>query len=84
LEETGLEDSSMVASLGKEADQLVDLFNSGLHHDLGRAKVETAFRDLVIWLTKAIQISPTHARKAYLAYEDEIGQFMRKIVDSKL
>ena len=84
LAETGLGDSSMLARLGKEADRLVDLFNSGLHHDPERGKVEAAFRDLVIWLTKAIQISPTHARKAYLAYEDEIGRFMRKIADSKL
>ncbi|MBZ5603321.1 MAG: hypothetical protein LAO79_13555 [Acidobacteriia bacterium] len=84
LAETGLEDSSILPRLGKEADRLVDLFNSGLHHDPGREKVEGAFRDLVIWLTKAIQISPTHARKAYLAYENDIGQFMRRIVDSKL
>lgn len=84
LAETGLEDSSMLLRLGKEADRLVDLFNSGLHSHPERGKVETAFRDLVIWLTKAIQISPTHARKAYLAYEDEIGRFMRRIADSKL
>jgi hypothetical protein len=84
LAETGLDDSSMLPRLGKEADRLVNLFNSGLHHDPERGKVEAAFRDLVIWLTKAIQISPRHARKAYLAYEDEIWRFMRKIADSKL
>ena len=84
LAETGLEESSILPRLGKEADRLVELFNSGLHRDRGRKQVEAAFRDLVIWLTTAIQISPTHARRVYLVYEDEIRQFMRRIADSKL
>jgi hypothetical protein len=84
LLETGLETSSILPRMGQEADRLVDLFNSGLHHDPTRRKVEAGFRDLVGWLTKAIQISPTHARKVYLAYEDELKRFLGKVGDSGL
>ena len=79
-----MEDSIILPRLGKEADRLVELFCGGLHGDPTTSKVKAAFRDLVIWLTKAIQISPTHARKAYLAFGDELNRFMRKLADSRL
>lgn len=54
--------------LGKEADRLVELFNSGLHADSGRAKVEAAFRDLVVWLSNVIALDPVAIRKSLSTY----------------
>jgi hypothetical protein len=72
MTEIGIVDSALLPTLGKEADRLVDLFNKGLHAALTRKKVEAAFRDLALWLTKVIELSPRHARRQYLAYEAEL------------
>jgi hypothetical protein len=71
MSEIGIVDSTLLPALDKEASRLVDLFNKGLHDALGRKKVEAAFRDLALWLTKVIELSPRHARRQYLAYEAE-------------
>ncbi len=78
-----MEDSSILPRMGAELSRLIDLFNGGLHIHSDRAKneVEAAFRDLVIWLTKAIQLSPTHARRPYLAYADQFRKLSRRIVE---
>lgn len=55
--------------LGKEADRLVELFNSGLHSDSGRQKVEAAFRDLVVWLSNVISLDPVMIRKSLTTYD---------------
>ena len=47
-----------LTTLGTEADRLVDSFNAGLHAGPTREKVESAFRDLVLWLTNVIDLSP--------------------------
>jgi hypothetical protein len=78
--EAGLTDATLLASLGGEADRLVELFNSGLHAGPTREKVQAAFRDLVFWLTRVIELSPKHARHAYLAYQDQILKFLRGVV----
>jgi hypothetical protein len=78
--DAGLTDTALLPSLGGEADRLVELFNSGLHAGPTREKVQAAFRDLVIWLTRVIHLSPKHARRAYLAYEDQILTFFREVV----
>lgn len=75
-----LTDSTLLLNLGGEVDRLVKLFNSGLHAGPTRKKVQTAFCDLVIWLTRLILLSPKHARRAYLAYEEQILNFFREVV----
>ncbi len=54
--------------LGKEADRLVKLFNTGLHADSGRQKVEAAFRDLMIWLSNVISLDPVAIWKSLTTY----------------
>ena len=54
--------------LGKEADRLVKLFNTGLHADSGRQKVEAAFRDLMVWLSNVISLDPVAIRKSLTTY----------------
>lgn len=66
--------------LGKEADRLIELFNSGLHASPTREKVELAFRDLVIWLSFVIDINPSMARDPYQPYGLEIDSLMRSIL----
>jgi len=72
----------LLERLGKEADRLIDLFNSGLHADPPREKVELAFRDLVIWLADILKIDPTAARAPYLAYEAELQKFFSSVLHS--
>lgn len=66
--------------LGKEADRLIELFNSGLHASPTQEKVELAFRDLIIWLCSIIDINPSMARDPYQPYGLEIDSFMRSIL----
>lgn len=67
-------------SLGKEADRLVELFNSGLHASPSREKVELAFRDLIVWLSAVIDISPSMARDPYKPYEDVLNSFLQSVL----
>jgi hypothetical protein len=69
-------DLTALDRLGKEADRLIELFNAGLHADPTREKVELAFRDLVIWLSDLINTDPDSAKNPYLAYEDELHDFL--------
>jgi phage FluMu protein gp41 len=80
VSEVGTGDPKLLEALGEEADRLVALFNSGLHADTTRRKVEAAFRDLVRWLTRVIELSPAHARKPYLAYEQEIRNMITGVI----
>lgn len=66
-------------ALGKEADRIIELFNSGLHASPTREKVELAFRDLVTWLSSVIDINPSMARNPYQPYGLEIDSFMQSI-----
>jgi hypothetical protein len=84
LRESGLQDSVILCKMGREVDRLIELFNSGLHANPSKDTIEEAFRDLVVWLTRAIEISPTYARRVYLAYEEEIKAFAQKVIDSKI
>ena len=65
--------------LGKELDRLVELFNSGLHAETSRQRVEAGFRDLVIWLAAVIDLSPVATRLPYLAYEPELNTFFENL-----
>lgn len=75
-------DPATLDRFGKEADRLLDLFNAGLHADPSREKVESAFRDLVIWLSNVINIDPPAARDPYQAYESEIHGFFESVVSA--
>ena len=65
--------------LGREADRLFELFNSGLHAGSTRERVELAFRDLVVWLSAVIDISPSMARDPYQPYGAEIDSFFQSV-----
>lgn len=82
IREAGIEDATVLSSVGKEADRLIALFNAGLHAEPMKKDTEEAFRDLVVWLTRVIELSPSHARRPYLAYEKEFLAFMREVVSS--
>ncbi|MGA9389888.1 MAG: hypothetical protein WBV69_05525 [Candidatus Sulfotelmatobacter sp.] len=81
--EAGISDPIVLRNLGNELDRLVKLFNAGLHANQSVEKVQRAFRDLVLWLVQVIEINPSHIRRPYLAYEDELTRFMRKAVNDK-
>lgn len=70
VQASGTSSAGLISELGTEADRLVDLFNSGLHAKPTKEKVELAFRDLVIWLSVVINISPEMARDPYQPYSD--------------
>jgi hypothetical protein len=81
IDEVGITDSTTLSTLGNEVDRLLDLFNAGLHADPTRVKVEGAFRDLALWLNKVIDISPSHMRRPYLAYEEELRKLLADFLD---
>jgi hypothetical protein len=68
--------SDSIKKLGKEADRLIELFNAGLHATPSKEKIETAFCDLIKWIEDVIQINPSEIRKPYLAYEQEMHNFL--------
>ena len=72
-------DVDVLMKLGQEVDRLFVLFNKGLHSSTTQLKLETAFADLVIWLSNVIQLSPNEARKPYLAYQETLTEFIRKV-----
>ncbi|RZJ44189.1 MAG: hypothetical protein EON87_10495 [Brevundimonas sp.] len=63
--------------LGKEADRLIERFNAGLHANMSQKTVELALSDLARWLSEVLDISPSQARKPYLAFEQEMSDFVR-------
>jgi len=69
-----------LSRLGTKADELVELFNSGLHANPSKENVEDAFARLVQWISELIALSPERARKPYLAYEASIRSFMTDIL----
>ena len=75
--EVGESGDEVFRRLGKEADRLVELFNSGLHFSPSRDKVEGALRDLAVWLSRVIDLSPKHARRPYLAYEGKLTEMLK-------
>lgn len=70
---------SNLDNLGNELDRLVELFNSALHAEISRQRVEAGFRDLVIWLAAVIDLSPVATRLPYLAYQPELNSFFEKL-----
>jgi hypothetical protein len=77
----GVSDSTgKLNRLGKEADKLVALFNSGLHAEPTKEKVEGAFSTLGLWLSEVIELSPESARQPYLAYDEQLLDFVNDIL----
>lgn len=68
--------------LGKEADRLIERFNAGLHANMSQKAVELALSDLARWLSEVLDISPSQARKPYLAFEQEMKDFARSAAGS--
>lgn len=76
-----IQEKSVLKELGNEADRLLKLFNEGLHAELSKEKIEKALADIMIWLSKVINLSPKAIRRPYLAYEDSLTQFMQKVIE---
>lgn len=66
---------------GNEIDELIDLFNLGLHANPNKAKIENMFVCLIQWLSDVIQICPSYLRKPYLAYEKELNNFLHELLE---
>lgn len=80
IESTPGADPNLLDDLGREADRLVVLFNTGLHSDLTRKRIEEALRDLVRWLSRVVEINFELARRPYLAYEQELTAFISEVL----
>jgi hypothetical protein len=76
----GAGEPGVVTTLGRELDRLIEEFNTGLHASPTKERVDAAFRDLVLWLTAVIRISPAHASRPYLAYEDQLHDFLIEVL----
>lgn len=72
-------DFSNIQRIGKDVDRLIVLFNSGLHSNLKKNDLDYLLEQLVFFIIEIITLSPTAARKPYLAYEENINDFMKKI-----
>ncbi|CAA9378164.1 MAG: DNA polymerase I, partial [uncultured Chloroflexia bacterium] len=81
IADAGITDSSILPRLGKEANRLVECFNAGLHASPTRHDVMANFRDLVVWLSAVVDLSPAAARRPYLAYIGELEDALREIED---
>lgn len=79
VQNSGPVERESIMILGKEIERLIELFNSGLHAGLQEVDIEMAFRDLVFWMCNVLEISPSDARKPYLAYEAETVKFITDI-----
>lgn len=66
--------------MGREANRLIELFNSGLHHSPTKMKMSNAFLDLVSWVSELIEIDTASVRDPYGAYQEEIRKFALEIV----
>jgi hypothetical protein len=73
-------DSSALTRLGKEVDNLVDLFNACVHGHPTRTEAESAFAALVFWLSDVIKLAPAAARRPYLAYEESLERFFEQVM----
>lgn len=80
MDGVGKFDEQRFLNLGKEADRLCDLFNSGLHHSPTKNKVATALVDLVTWVSDLVEIDPASVRRPYGAYEEEMRKFFTDFV----
>ena len=65
--------------LGKDVDGLIKRFNSGLHSNLDKEKLNILLEDLIFFIIDLIDLSPSSARKPYLAYLGAIDEFMSEI-----
>lgn len=80
LKESKAIDSNLLQKLGNETDRLFKVFNTGLHANTTRVKIEKEFVALIIWLSDMIALSPASVRKPYLAYEEKVKNFTKKIL----
>jgi hypothetical protein len=68
-----------IEKIGKDADKLIALFNSGLHSDLTKENLDNLLEKLIYFIIDLINLSPSSARKPYLAYEDNINSFIKEL-----
>lgn len=70
--------------IGKRVDDLIELFNSGLHSNLREEQLNESITRLVFLIIEIINISPKNAKKVYLAYEKNIENFLEDVKKSYL
>lgn len=66
---------------GSRIDSLVNVFCSGLHSEISKEDLEDEFVNLVILISDIIALKPANMVKPYLAYEDEIYDMLREVLE---
>ena len=72
-------DASNTKKIGKDIDLLVDLFNTGLHSNFKKEKLENLLEKLIYFIDELIALAPNKVRKPYLAYENNIINFVESL-----
>ncbi|QFR43146.1 hypothetical protein [Sulfurimonas xiamenensis] len=82
--ETVVSDNSLdtihIQEVGNKLDKLISQFNSGLHSELKLEDLNTLLESLILFIVQLVNLSPEAARKPYLAYEKNIEDFMKDVV----
>ncbi|AFL69624.1 hypothetical protein [Sulfurospirillum barnesii] len=68
-----------IQEVGSQLDKLISLFNAGLHSELNLVDLNTVLENLILFIIQLVNLSPEAARKPYLAYENNIENFMKNI-----
>lgn len=70
---------AQLLSLGKQVDQLISTFNSGVHGDLNRDQITKAFADVAQLSLSLLTLQPIYAKNPYCGYEDKLIEFFNSI-----
>jgi hypothetical protein len=76
--EVDIDPDRIVARLGKETDRIYERFNAGLHSRVTAEKLHADFASLILWFLSVVELSPSHARRPYLAYQDNLRDSLRR------
>ena len=72
-------DPAEVLVLGKQVDQLVDTFNSGVHGNLSGEQITKAFADVAKLSLSLLTLQPIYAKDPYYAYRDRLFEFIQSL-----
>lgn len=75
IQENGL-DGSKLKEFGLQVDDLVERFNKELHGDVDKGFLESAFTELIVWLSNLIEFNSESIRRPYLAYEQNLKKML--------
>ena len=77
IKECNIEDKNQLNKLGKEADNLLESFNKGLHSNINKVTIEELFTKFILWMCELIELSPKSIKRPYLAYEDKLNDYVQ-------